>query len=263
MTNVIRSEKLAHAKKALTPWHQHEAGQLYWLNQGMIALETPEQQWALTAGCLGWFPPHMPHRACAFGHMTGVGLYLAAEYCRELPGAPRIFSANPLLQALVERIAELEFSPMMEKHQRLIQVLIDELLSAPAIPSHLPLPNDSRALKIAREILENPADARTQADWAAWGGLSARSLSRLFLAQTGINFARWRQQARLLRSLALLANGDPVGNVAAACGYENVSAYIAVFRQRFGVTPGGYFARDADRDRHWTTAESPFIHNSK
>ncbi|MFE8103063.1 helix-turn-helix transcriptional regulator [Brenneria goodwinii] len=240
--NIIRSEKLEHAKKSLTPWHQHTAGQLYWLNRGMIALETQDKQWALTAGCIGWFPPHVAHRACAFGHMTGCSLYLAAEYCRELPCAPQIFSANALLQALVERIANLNASSLTEKHLRLIQVLIDELSSAPTIPSHLPLPQDSRALKIAREILENPADPRTQAEWAKWSGLSARTLSRLFLAQTGINFSHWRQQARLLRSMEFLAKGDAVGNVAATCGYENVSAYIAVFRQRFGVTPGGYFS---------------------
>lgn len=71
--DIIRSEKLDHAKKYLMPWHQHAAGQLYWLNRGMIALETPDQQWALTADCIGWFPPHTAHRACAFGHMTGLG----------------------------------------------------------------------------------------------------------------------------------------------------------------------------------------------
>ncbi|MEC5341961.1 helix-turn-helix transcriptional regulator [Brenneria populi] len=241
--DIIRSEKLEHGKKHLTPWHRHADGQLYWLTRGMIALETPDRQWALTAGCIGWFPPHLAHRACAFGNMTGLSLHLAAEYCRDLPGAPQIFSANALLQALAERIASLNACALTAKHLRLIQVLIDELSSAPTIASHLPLPQDGRALNIAREILENPDDPRTQAQWAGWGGLSARTLSRLFLAQTGIGFAHWRQQARLLRSLALLANGDAVGNVAAACGYENVSAYIAVFRRRFGVTPGSYFAK--------------------
>lgn len=239
---IIRSEKLEHTKKHLTPWHQHDAGQLYWLNRGMITLETPVQQGALTPGCIGWFPPHVAHRACAFGHMTGFILYLTAEYCRELPTAPQIFSANRLLQALVERIANLNATSLTAQHLRLVQVLIDELSSAPTAPSHLPMPQDNRALKVAREILENPADPRPQSQWADYGGLSARTLSRLFLAQTGLNFAHWRQQARLLRSMELLAKGDPVGNVATACGYENVSAYIAVFRQRFGITPGGYFA---------------------
>lgn len=32
-----------------------------------------------------------------------------------------------------------------------------------------------------------------------------------------------------------------VSDVAYACGYENVSAYIAAFKARFGVTPGSYF----------------------
>jgi AraC-like DNA-binding protein len=47
---------------------------------------------------------------------------------------------------------------------------------------------------------------------------------------------------RLLKALEWLAAGRPVTAVALDSGYDNVSAFIAVFRQVFGVTPGRYDA---------------------
>ncbi|CAI0815270.1 HTH-type transcriptional repressor of iron proteins A [Serratia quinivorans] len=115
-------------------------------------------------------------------------------------------------------------------------------------PLQLPLPQDARLLKIARALLNDPADNRTQSEWAAWAGLSIRTLSRRFINETGMTFARWRQQARVIRSLEPLSRGEAVNQIAGDCGYDNVSAYIAAFRQRFGTTPGLYFVQ---RETHF------------
>jgi methylphosphotriester-DNA--protein-cysteine methyltransferase len=42
--------------------------------------------------------------------------------------------------------------------------------------------------------------------------------------ETGMTFGQWRQQARLLRALELLATGEKVIDVALALGYESPSA---------------------------------------
>ena len=55
-------------------------------------------------------------------------------------------------------------------------------------------------------------------------------------------FTEWRQRVRLLRALEMLAADMSVTRVALELGYENVSAFIALFRRTFGVTPGRYFA---------------------
>lgn len=38
--------------------------------------------------------------------------------------------------------------------------------------------------------------------------LSPRTLSRLFLVETAVSFAQWRQQARLVHALERLARGE-------------------------------------------------------
>ncbi|RTG18452.1 AraC family ligand binding domain-containing protein, partial [Serratia marcescens] len=72
----IRSQRLQHEKKHLTPWHRHEGGQIYLLTRGMLAMELPGRQWAITGGTLGWLPPGCAHQALACGDVAGWSLYL-------------------------------------------------------------------------------------------------------------------------------------------------------------------------------------------
>lgn len=245
---ILQSARLWHEKKHLTPWHQHTSGQIYLLTHGMIALETQEQQWAMTAGSIGWLPPHCAHQALACGNVAGWSLYLPEPYCSGLPEQPHLSTASELIQALVERIALFAGQSLNAPQRRLLQVLRDEVRMQENTPLQLPLPQDARLLKIARALLNEPADNRTQSEWAAWAGLSTRTLSRRFINETGMTFARWRQQARVIRSLEPLSRGEAVNRIAAECGYDNVSAYIAAFRQRFGTTPGLYFVQ---RETHF------------
>ncbi|SDD61171.1 Helix-turn-helix domain-containing protein [Paraburkholderia lycopersici] len=60
-----------------------------------------------------------------------------------------------------------------------------------------------------------------------------------------MSFARWRQQARLLRALELAADGVSVTATALEPGYDNVSAFIDMFRRATGDTPGRYKADKA------------------
>jgi AraC-like DNA-binding protein len=44
----------------------------------------------------------------------------------------------------------------------------------------------------------------------------------------------------LLSALPLLEQGQRVTDVALACGYDSMSAFIAAFRDQMGVTPGEF-----------------------
>jgi AraC-like DNA-binding protein len=77
-------------------------------------------------------------------------------------------------------------------------------------------------------------------------GASVRTVERLFRAETGMTFGKWRQQLRLLHALRELASGRPVTAVALEVGYDSPSAFIAMFRSALGTTPTRYFAAPAD-----------------
>ena len=72
---------------------------------------------------------------------------------------------------------------------------------------HLPMSRAPRWRTITTELVSNPADPRTLAQWSRTAGASLRTLVRPFQAETGLSFTRCRQQACLLRALALLASG--------------------------------------------------------
>ena len=96
----------------------------------------------------------------------------------------------------------------------------------------------SATLAAAQHVLAHPADDVTTDGVARQSGLSARTLERLFRAETGMSFGLWRQKARLLESVRLLVEGGSVTEAALESGYSSVSAYISAFKQTFGCTPG-------------------------
>jgi AraC-like DNA-binding protein len=72
---------------------------------------------------------------------------------------------------------------------------------------------------------------------------SPRTLERQFKSETGLSLRSFRRQAKLLRSLELLSSNMSVSAVSDQLGFGEPSAFIAMFRAAFGVTPGRYFSR--------------------
>ena len=84
-------------------------------------------------------------------------------------------------------------------------------------------------------------DASSAADWAQSEGMGERTLHRLFQQGTGMTFSRWREQARLLHAMTRMAEGHKLIDVAMDSGYASPSAFAAMFRRHFGVTPSSFY----------------------
>src|SRR4029077_21071297 len=107
------------------------------------------------------------------------------------------------------------------------------LAEAEDSPLALPMPGDERARALARYVLEKPVISDSVDDLAKQPGLPRRTLERRFRDETGLSFGMWRQKARLLDSIRLLAEGKSVTDAALDCGYSSVSAFIAAFKGTF------------------------------
>ncbi|MEJ6000871.1 AraC family transcriptional regulator [Paucibacter soli] len=225
-------------------WHRHARGQLFCVERGLVHVRTAHGSWLLPPGRAGWIPAGMPHHSTLVGAISGWSLYLHPDACAALPASPRVLGVSALALALVRRaVAWSHRLPLAPPQQRMLAVLLDEVLAAPQQALHLPMPSDRRLVRITHALLQAPDDGRSLAAWAAWAGLSARTLSRLMLAETGLSFAQWRAQAGLSLALERLARGEPVAQVADALGYATPSGFIAMFRRAFGDSPARYFAR--------------------
>ncbi len=223
---------------------QHRSGQLYCLKQGLMMVQCESGLFVSPPRFVGWIPPLAAHAVAGRGPIEGWTVFIKAEAVQGLPSHPALLAGSALLAPLAERLAQ--WAPEAwhrPEYQRMSQVFLDEVLAAAVQGLSLPMPEDRRLRAIARVLIENPADPRNAAQLARWAGLSARSLTRHWAASVGMSLAKYRQVARLLKSLDGLSQGQDVQQVAWSVGFESVSAYIHAFKGTFGFTPGQYFAR--------------------
>jgi AraC-like DNA-binding protein/quercetin dioxygenase-like cupin family protein len=226
-------------------WHTHTDHQIAWAASGVLTVRTSSATWMLPPTRALWIPAGLRHETLSAGAATMRALYIRPDLCPvNWPDFTPV-TASPLLAELIGYLADPGLDA--ERRARAEAVLVDLLRPVPMTAIEVRLPAEERASKVARALIDNPADGRTLAEWGHEVGASARTLARAFLADTGIPFGRWRSQVRLQAAIAALAAGQPVGNVARRVGYETPSAFVAAFRVQTGMTPATYFRSLADR----------------
>ncbi len=221
--------------------HAHERHQLAWVRDGVLMVSIGGRHWMLPPTLALWIPAGTPHASTAArSAATMQGVYLPPELLlgwRE----PVVVGVGPLLRELIDFLCRDDIS---ETARDRAEALVPELLEpVRTFAIEVPMPQDSRAARIMEELLLDPGDDRDLASWGRLVGASARTLSRIFPAETGLGFAQWRSRLRLRASLAHLAAGESVGATASLVGFASASAFIAAFSQLTGMTPGAYFAQ--------------------
>jgi AraC-like DNA-binding protein/quercetin dioxygenase-like cupin family protein len=223
-----------------TPPHSHPRGQLIYAESGTLTTTASEGTWVAPPNRAIWIPAGESHvTRCTLNTQTR-SIYIRKD---ALPGSPThcaVVQINPLLRELILAVVQL---PALYDEEgadgRLVQVLLDRIVALRHEPLHLPMPKSPRLRAIVTDLAEHPA--RSLAHAARSAAMSPRSFARHFLIETGFTFGAWQRQARLLRALELLGSGKSVGDVAFSLGYESTSAFIAMFRHSFGITPARYF----------------------
>lgn len=235
----IRALTFPMAPRSRFERHSHARHQLAWAANGVLTVVADTGTWVLPPARALWIPAGVPHETIASERSTLRSLYLDAQTCPIRWESPTPVLATTLLAALIERLGEDSLDPL---HRRRAEELVYDLLEPVEVATiQVRMPSDERALEVALALIASPADTRNLAAWGRQVGASGRTLTRAFLADTGIPFARWRTMTRLQAAIPLLAAGEPVANVAGYVGYDTPSSFIAAFRRETGVTPGAYF----------------------
>lgn len=237
---------LGLSNRAIGQRHRHPWVQLSYAAKGVVEVIADGGRYVAPPRHAVWVPPGVPHAVrCAEGTEIR-SLYIDPAALAEPSRQCRVLTVDPLLRELIRRFSAFPVEYEVDGAEgRLAAVLLDQLAAAPQADLALPWPLDARLRRICRELQAHPDSARTLAEYAVRLAVSERTLSRLFLQQTGLTFRAWRQRLRILSALPLLERGDRVTDVAIACGYDSMSAFIAAFRGFAGVTPGEFLSRDA------------------
>lgn len=222
--------------------HCHRRAQLFHIVSGAVTVETGRGTFVVPPERGVWIPSNVTHAVTYLQECSQRFLFFRPEAVLHLPQEPAVIRLSPLLRELI-----LAFMGYARDDQsggpagRIATVILDQLATHPVAPLHLPMPSSPRLRRAVSKLAADPARADGLAKLARQAALSERSFERHFRAETGLSYRAWLRQARLMKAVELLSLGIPVGDIADQLGYETPSAFVAGFRQAFGVTPGRYF----------------------
>ena len=171
-----------------------------------------------------------------------------------------------LCQLALDPVSDAE--PSFAAADRYMPLVVYDLLGALFAP---PAPlgsrhNDKLFMRACHIIKNRFADPDiSPREVAAETGISLRYLQKLFTVRGStcghhICSARLDHAARLIERRALTKTGQPLSDIAYACGFRDYTYFARGFRQRFGTTPGavgaGATGSDSARVRADTDASA-------
>ncbi|MEL7129537.1 MAG: helix-turn-helix transcriptional regulator [Pseudomonadota bacterium] len=229
-----------YAAGFIHPVHSHDRAQLLFASRGIMATDVPGASFFIPPGRALWIPSNVPHKVACRSAVSLRTLYFTPESVPQSLEC-KILEISDFLRALIlEAVTFSADSRNASREKRISQLIIDEIADMPTAPFKIPLPSDKRLLSICDEIKKTPSSKNTLEEWAVFAGMSKRTLTRSFRMETGMGLSAWCQQARLLEGLSLLESGRAVTDVAYDVGYNSPSAFSAIFRKTFGVSPKTY-----------------------
>lgn len=195
-------------------------------------MRTPRQSLLAGSPFALWIPAEHPYDVQASSWWTA---RFEANTC---PTSWRRLAQVTVDDVVGPMLMHLHQFPRRTRSDSLVSAVVDHLQSAfTSNPVPVRFPTDPRARQIADALAAEPASQNELADWGHVVGASERTLRRLFIEQTGVPFRRWRFRLRAQTAIRLIRDGEPVGDVAASCGYRSADSLARAFRSEFGVGP--------------------------
>lgn len=218
--------------------HCHRRHQLLFSAAGTITIELDKNLCLLPPRRAAWIPAGTVHRAI----MRGVMAYRSLYFCETLPLGDlplQIVAVNPLFFEVIERMAFWPWGMPADQQASLITVFREEIQTARTENWALRFPSDVR-LNLWLDRVRTGEFPPRLSQLARQVGACERTISRIFIRDTGMNYQSWRQQWRLLRAMEMQADGMHTHQVAQQLEFASDSAFIAFFRQHTGTTPARY-----------------------
>lgn len=232
-----------------TEIHTHNKAQLLYAEGGIVHVFIDDKHWYLPARCYMWIPANIKHAILTHSKSGDLyNLYFSMDKNENIfYSKPNIYYAGDLLREMF--LFTKKWSGEIDKQSQVkydflkaIKSILPEMESS-KIPISIqhPFPKDPKLIEISKFLLLNIDKNYTIEDIAKIFGISARTLSRKFKENLGMNYVRFLRSLRITKSLELiLENKYNMYEVAMLVGYNSLSSFSTIFLKVCGIRPTEY-----------------------
>ncbi|MBV7482327.1 AraC family transcriptional regulator [Bordetella sp. BOR01] len=223
---------------------------------GVLAVRTQADVWLLAGDSALWLPAGVDAELSARAGSRIVTVFISRGRSRPLRAEPCRVTLSALLRELVLALAEAPLkAPRVPRLDRITRLVVDEIRLLPAPAINLPWPRSAGLRYLCEHVLEDPAQAPATQDAARHAGMSLRTFGRRMTAETGVSYAVWLRQAKVLHALTLMARGESMFAAAVESGFADASTFCTTFKRIADTTPRAFFSRSASP---WGSDESMY-----
>jgi AraC-like DNA-binding protein len=231
----------------VTTWHSHDLHQIEYALQGVVEVETASAHYLLPPQQAAWIPAGLRHQTTIATAVRTVSVFFDTSLVPEAGQRARILGVAPVVREMIVYGVRwpIERSGSDPEADAFFAVLGRLVANALDNEAPLSLPTSTEPVVAAAMAYTNDhLDFVSAADVGRAVGVSERTLRRQFRSELNMSWRTYLLQARLLRSMALLAEPGPtVLQVATSVGFDSASAFARAFSSRTGETPSAYRRR--------------------
>lgn len=209
--------------------HEHDEPHLVYVVAGDVVLTVDGVERALRTHEAVWMRPHVPHAVRVLDGAMILGPVLEDD---AVPAGRTL--ALGVVPALVEVMTTvLVAAPSTAEEIRPFRRALGEVLRAISRPRFpVVAPTHPVGRRLAEVAVASPMPL---ADLARTHHLSTRQVQRIFSAETGYSFTRWRTRARLNLAAAHLLGGGEVKSAARLAGFETRAGLLRALSRETGL----------------------------
>ena len=229
--------------------HMHRESQLVYAAAGTMQVTTPKGRWLVPPDRAVWVPARLAHAIDVLADIEMRMLYFDLAWLKREGHGKKlakefVVRVSPLLHQSILALFDDRNDP--GRTGLLVRLAMLELERAEDSATFIPLPQEPRCRRAADVVLGDPTADHEIETLARAVGTSARTLSRLFAAETQLSFKSWCQRARIAAAMQRLSVDASlsVKQLASDLGYASVPAFSHAFRQVTGKTPTEFAGKE-------------------
>ena len=234
-------------QQLVTGWHFHDMHEIEYACRGLVEVKTEAGHYLLPPHQAAWIPAGLHHQTTLNPDGQTLAVLFEPRLVPTAGDRVRIIAVSALLREMMLYsvrwpISRTESGAEADSFFHTLGYVVAEALEDER-PLNLPSSGDP-IVTAATDYTRAHLDRVTISDVTRAVGVSERTLRRIFSSHLGMSWRSYLLRARVLRSMAMLAQSDrSVLEVSIAVGFDDPGAFARSFAAHCGETPSSYKRR--------------------